>query len=294
MSQLATDARIDTQPVDLRTAAAIEATEIRAWTDLYAAAPRDFADAAGISTRTVDGTLVITWAATGRRYFSRTIGLGVVEPATEAALDDILDAYARAGIEMFLLQSLPHCRPAEYEDWLRARDLEPFDVQDRVVRGGEPLAARRPGSDRDLAVERVTAATADEWVDLLERDYGLDTGRWLHALVGRPGWHHYVAREGGRVIAARGMYLEEPGAVAWLGVDGPVPGLRTKDFEPDAAICARIVADGLAAGARGFIADIEAPSRALDTPAYDYFGRLGFRRPYERTHWTSSSSLDGR
>ena len=57
------------------------------------------------------------------------------------------------------------------------------------------------------------------------------------------------------------------------------------DHEPDAALCARVVADGLIAGARRFIADIEAPSEAMDAPAYEHFGRLGFTRPYVRMHW---------
>src|SRR4051794_40118616 len=214
---------IDTRPVDLRTAAAFEAAEIAAWTDLYAAAPAGFAATAGISTRTVAGALVLPWAAPGRRYFNRAIGLGVVEPSTPAAIDEILDGYARAGIDMLLLQSLALCRPAHYEDWLRERGLEPFDAQDRVARGGEPLGAPHTESDRDLTVDRVTAATADEWVDLLERDYGLDTGRWLHALVGRPRWHHFLARDDGTAVAARSMFVT-PGGIAWLGVDGPVPG----------------------------------------------------------------------
>jgi hypothetical protein len=47
-----------------------------------------------------------------------------------------------------------------------------------------------------------------------------------------------------------------------------------------------MVADGLVNGARSFLADIEAPSPGLDTPAYEYFARLGFRRPYVRLHWT--------
>src|SRR5947208_16721327 len=110
-------ATLDTTPVDLRAAAAIEAAEARAWADLYAAAPADWADAAGLGTQELDGALVLRWAATGR-YFSRTIGLGVVNPASRAAIAEILDGYGRAGITMFLLQSLPHCRPAEYESWL--------------------------------------------------------------------------------------------------------------------------------------------------------------------------------
>jgi hypothetical protein len=278
---------IDTAAVNLATAAAIEAAETRAWADVYAAAPRAFASRAGIATEWIGGALVLRWAASGRRYFSRSIGLGVLEPATPETVDAVLDGYARAGIAMFLVQSLPHCRPAGYEEWLRERGLEPFDAQDRVVRWGAPLV--RTASDRPIAVERVERGGAEEWSEFLQRVYGIDTGPWLPELIGRPGWHQFVAREGGEIVAARGMYIG-PDGIAWLGMDGPVPGLMTGDYAPDAAICEASVADGLARGARGFIADIEAPSDAMDTPAYEYFGRLGFSRPYVRTHWTKAGS----
>jgi hypothetical protein len=81
------------------------------------------------------------------------------------------------------------------------------------------------------------------------------------------------------------MFIGPDGA-AWLGMDAPVPGVMSDDYEPDAALCAHIVADGLQRGATSFLADIELPSPEMDTPAYDYFARLGFRRPYVRTHWT--------
>jgi hypothetical protein len=282
----ATTGSIDSSPVDSRAAAAVEGAEARAWSDMYAAAPREFARAAGVSTRTVAGALVTTWAATGRRYFSRTIGLGVVQPATPEALDDILAGYVEAGIRMFLIASQPHCRPGEFEAWLHDRGLEPFDSHDRVIRGGEPIGpGHEPAtSARDLQVEHVTARTADDWAEFLQRVYGLETDAWLQALTGRPGWSQYIAREDGDIVAARGMYVT-PERVAWTGMDGPVPGLSTQDFEPDEALWARIVADGLAAGASMFTADVEAPSPMLDTPAYRYFARLGFRRPYARTHW---------
>src|SRR4051794_18696872 len=127
-------ATLDTTPVNLAAAAAIEAAEARAWRDMFETVPSGFASAAGGGVRGGAGALVIGGAPPGRRYFSRAIGLGVAEPVTEAALDDIIGAWERAGIEMFLLQSQPHCRPAEYERWLRERGLEPFDAQDRIVR----------------------------------------------------------------------------------------------------------------------------------------------------------------
>src|SRR5437773_7624160 len=279
-------AALDATPVDLRTAAAIETAEARAWADLYAAAPADWARRAGLEAEEVGGALVLRWAATGRRYFSRTIGLGVLEPAGRAAIEKILDGYERAGITMFLLQSLPHCRPVDYESRLRDAGLEPFDAQDRIVRDGSPLAvAAEPVDDRELSVERVTEAGAGEWAEFIERVYRLDTGPWLPRLIGRPGWHQYVVREAGEIVAARGMHIATDGT-AWLGMDGPVPGVTTDDYEPDAALCAFIVSDGLVRGASTFIADIEAASDEQATPAYQSFGRLGFTRPYLRTHWT--------
>jgi len=276
---------IDTSPVDLSAAIAIEAAEARAWTDLYAAAPADWAAAVGLDTREVAGALVLSWAATGRRYFSRAIGLGVTAPTSAEAINLILDGCEEAGISMFLLQSLPHCRPTQYESWLRERGLEPFDAQDRVVRGGSPLEAAGPTSSREFAVERVSRDSADEWVAFMERVYRLDTGPWLPELIGRVGWHQYIVREAGELVGARGMYIGSDG-IAWLGMDGPVPGVMTDDYELDAALCAFIVEDGLARGARSFIADIELPSSDQATPAYENFARLGFSRPYVRTHWT--------
>ena len=271
---------MDTSPVDFRTAASIEAAEARAWADMYAAAPRDWAASAGVRSLELGGVLVLQWAATQRRYFSRAIGLGVVAPVTGEAIDEILALWDEAGIGMFLLQSLPHCLPADYESLLSERGLEPFDAQDRVIRDGGPAGTFRA----ELEVERVTSGTAEEWSEFLQRVYRLDTGPWLPCLIGRRGWHQYVAREAGEIVAARGMFIG-PDGTAWLGMDGPVPGLMTHDYEPDAALCAFMVEDGLAAGALRFITDIEVRSEAMDTPSYAYFSKLGFRRPYVRTHF---------
>jgi hypothetical protein len=275
---------METTPVDAATVAAIEAAEARAWEDVYAAAPRGWATQVGLGTHRVGETLVLHWAATGRRYFSRAIGLGVTEPAEERTVDEVLSVWERLGIGMCLVQSMPHCLPVAYEGWLRERGLRPFDRQDRIVRVEGATASPSAPARRALKVERVARSTAEEWSSFLQRVYRLDTGAWLPLLIDRPGWHQYVAREHGRIIAARGMYVGADG-IAWLGMDGPVPGVMSADYAPDAAICAAIVADRPELGARTLIADIELPSEAMDTPAYADFSALGFSRPYTRTHW---------
>src|SRR3954454_4606104 len=96
-----TTVQIETTPATAREAAAIEAAEATAWADLYAAAPAAWAHRAGLETRWMGPTLALSWAATGRRYFSRAIARGVTEPATPAAIDSLLDHWRARGIDMF-------------------------------------------------------------------------------------------------------------------------------------------------------------------------------------------------
>ena len=101
----------------------------------------------------------------------------------------------------------------------------------------------------------------DEWAEFLQRVYRIDTGSWLQRADRPPGLEPGPRAPGRAIVAARGAYIG-PARTAWWGMDGPVPGVMWDDFEPDAALCAFMVRDGLARGARAFIADIEAPSPA--------------------------------
>ena len=46
-----------------------------------------------------------------------------------------------------------------------------------------------------------------------------------------------------------------------------------------------MVSDGIALGARCFVADIEAPRQEMDTPAYRHFAALGFTKAYFHSHY---------
>ena len=278
-------AAVDTRPVDAATAAAAEAAEARSWADLIAAAPPAHAARLGLDARWVGGALAIRCAGGGfdRGLFNRAIGLGVVEPATRGAVAAIVAGFRAAGVRRFMLVSQPHCRPAGYAAWLRDEGLRPAGAWDRVLRDAAPLPPPDPGA-RALRIRPVEGGAVEEWADFLASVYRVDAAPWLRALHGRPGWTHRLAYEDGLLVGARSMYLPRPGALAFLAVDGPVPGVMTPDHAPDAALCRALVAEGLAQGAAGFVADIEAPSAALDTPAYAIFSGMGFRVPYTRTH----------
>ena len=132
----------------------------------------------------------------GRRYFSRAIGLGVVEPATAGGDRRDPRGLRRAGITMFLLQSLPHCRPAEYE----AGCASAGSSRSTPRTGSSAAASRSRASARDRRPRargraRRPRRPPRSGPSSSSASTGLDTGPWLPALIGRPGWHQYVARE---------------------------------------------------------------------------------------------------
>ncbi|HXY93571.1 MAG TPA: hypothetical protein VEP49_13910, partial [Acidimicrobiia bacterium] len=107
---------------------------------------------------------------------------------------------------------------------------------------------------------------------------------WLLAMARLPHWRHYVALEAGEIVAARGVRAV-PGELAWSGVDGPVPAVMTHDLLPDRLLCRRLVADAVAAGSTGVVADVEQPDPRREGANYDAMTELGFSVVYPRDLW---------
>jgi hypothetical protein len=87
-----------------------------------------------------------------------------------------------------------------------------------------------------------------------------------------------------RIVAVRSMYIH-PDGMAWLGIEAPVPGIMAPSYDLDFQICQVVVKDGINAGVKYFVADIEAPAAGMNTPAYHHFEALGFKRAYFRSHY---------
>jgi hypothetical protein len=89
-----------------------------------------------------------------------------------------------------------------------------------------------------------------------------------------------------KIVAVRTMYIHSDG-MAWLGVEAPVPGIMAPSFDLDLRLCQTILKEGIDMGVRYFVADIEAPNPAMNTPAYQNFEALGFKRIYFRSHYSN-------
>ncbi|RJT37455.1 hypothetical protein D3227_17575 [Mesorhizobium waimense] len=273
------------EDVSLDFSRAIERAEVNAWRDVYAAVPADFAARRGLSLAG-EGDLVWTTCTTiPFIHFNCVKNLGVERPATESQLDALLAHYREAGIARPWFYANPHAEPSALRCWLEARGLQRQSGWERIFRDETPLPFEPLFPTDEHAVERVTAATAEEWAGFIDSRYRLPTSPWLLALVGRPGWYHYMLKRDGGVVAVRSLFIGVDGT-AWSGIDAPVPGIMAPSFDLDALLGEAMVRDGIAAGAKLFVADIEAPHPDRDGPAYRNYARLGFKLAYFRSHYS--------
>jgi hypothetical protein len=274
-----------TDAISTELAAQLEAGEVNAWLDMYAAIPADFARRFQLEIIQQHKIVLTHSRAIPFVHFNCVKNLGMAEPATEAMLDEVLALYRAAGIRHFTFYHNPHCQPAALPDWFAARGLQRRGGWERIYRTAQPLNSNLAQLPAGLQVETVTRTNAHEWAAFIDGQYGLPTTPWLLALVERPGWHHFLLRAGAKIVAVRTLYIDDAG-VGWLGIEAPVPGLMASSFDLDFQLCHAIVRTGLDLGVRYFVADIEAPTPAMDTPAYQNFEALGFKRPYFRSHYS--------
>lgn len=269
---------------------AIERAEVAAWLDLYEAVPADFAARQGLSIAS-DGELVWTTCTTiPFIHFNCVKNIGVDGPASEAQLDTLLAHYRDAGITRPWFYINPHTEPSRLRCWLEARGLQHQGGWERIFHDATPLPAEPlfPADPLipvdDVSVDEVTPKTASQWASFIDGKYRLPTSPWLMALVGRKGWHHYMLRRRGAVVAVRSLFISD--GAAWSGIEAPVPGIMAPSFDLDAMLVERLLRDGIAAGAKLFVTDIEAPLPDRDGPAYRNYDRLGFKLAYSRSHYS--------
>lgn len=275
---------MDTKITSAESAAEIELAEADAWIDMYAAAPADYAQAYKLKVKRLGHLVLLMSGVIPFPHFNCVMGLGLVEPATEDLVDEILNTFRLEQINSIYVHLIPHSRPDQLSQWLQARNLRVKSGWDRICRDDSHFLRVGPQIIEGYSVERITQPTAEEWAEFIISVYGVPVKPWLMALVERRGWHHYVLRRGTKILAARSMHLNHDGT-AWLGIDAPVPGVMVPSYDLDFQICKAIVQDGLKLGATQFIADIEAPSIDLDSPAYENFGALGFSKLYLRSNY---------
>jgi len=101
------------------------------------------------------------------------------------------------------------------------------------------------------------------------------------SLIGRPDWHHYVARDGHTVVASATMYVRD--GFAWLGAMGTLASHRGRGAQ--GALIARRIDDARALGCHSFTTETRPDQPGKPNPSSHNMERAGFQVLYHRPSW---------
>lgn len=258
----------------------LEQIEIDAWRDYCAAAPPDFAEAVGLEIAELDGPLLAMCKRIDHYQFNRLMGGGLAGDAG-GSLAIAVERFRGAGLKNGYLQIAPGGRSWALEAKARALGLKPLErVWVKFSRGDAP--APKPSTSLEIAA--VTPAEAMDFAGAVTAGFGMPQtlAPWLAAIVGRKGWHTYVARDNGKAVGGAAMFAA--GGRAWLGIGAVQQSARRRGGQ--GALLARRIADGLAQGARWFATETGKPLPGEPHPSFSNIQRAGFAIAYERANWT--------
>lgn len=271
MSRAQSDAKLAADAAALRWADRIEAAAFR---DLFAAAPPGFAAALGLEIREMAGATLLLAPGIPDEMFNRVIGLGVEYPASERALDAVIDAFRQAGARKWWLHLTPAAEPLALRDWIFARGFTP--PRRRAWAKMLHSCAPPPEVDCELQVRRAKPAEWEAVAEAICVAFGMPPAwvLWFSALAAQPRWRAYAVFEDARVVGGGFLYAE--GRNAWLGAGGVRPEARKRHGHR--ALMALRIADAMAAGCSRITTETGEPIADEPNPSLANMAACGFVR----------------
>jgi GNAT superfamily N-acetyltransferase len=255
---------------------AAEHVEQLAWREFYAAAPPAVRQELGIQVIDLGDALALRAPGVAISLYNGVLGVGLRCPPDDGLVDRIRSAYADVDTP-YRVQAVPLARPVPDQDWWAARGYRrQFDVA-KFVRGTEPVSA----TPTDLAVVAAGPGDADTVLDIIASAWHEPPAcrQWQRAVVGSPGWSHYLALDGDRAVATAALFLAPAGG--WLGWAVTRPEHRRRGAQT--ALVARRVADARSAGCRLVTVETAVDAAEHPAPSYRTMQRCGFHLLYVRT-----------
>lgn len=256
----------------------LERAEHDAWEDLYRACPAPLAAGLGLAAERIGRVLYLQARAIPLTQFNRMCGLGF-ENADEA-IRGALQRFRAVGVAQAWFQVAPGPYQPVTDAQLTAGGLRVHERRwVKFWRPPEPA----PQVATDMTIVPVDQAAAGLFADAVVAGFGMPPilKPWLQALVGRAGWHCFLAMVGAEPAGGAAMRIAD--GIAWLGIGAVRPEHRRKGAQ-SALLAARIAA-GLGYGVQGFTTETGRPHPGEPGPSFANIQRAGFRIAYDRPNW---------
>jgi len=262
----------------------LEEIEVRAWNDLYAAAPPAVVKRIGVRIHPLGSGCVAMVPKVDVLGMNRVFGIGLREPFGQMQLASLIEQYRLAGSPRFFVQVSPYAMPGDITQWLKDEGFAPYNNWLKLYRSVEDL----PPAETDLSIREISQPGAFGAIVAASFDWPEEVAPWIGSTVGRLGWRHYMAFEGEKPVAT-GAYFAG-GEYAWLDLASTLPEARGRGAQ--SALLYRRAADAAAQGCRWLTVETAEETPEKPAPSYRNMVRAGFRVAYSRPNYLYQLAAD--
>jgi hypothetical protein len=214
---------------------------------------------------------------------NRVMGFGIFEEARTSMLGELLRVCKERSVRRIFVSVYPESNPppAIIRGWLREFGFEKHNSWVKLSRGNE---VSKSEAKSEFEIRKIGREHAKDFAKTVTDGfkYPREFERWLEFVVGRPGWHNYLAFSGKDQPVASGALFTK-GRVGYLGLGSTLDGFRHQGAQ--ASLIQRRVVDGIEMGCEIFFTETTPDLPQKPTESFRNMIRAGFRVEYERENY---------
>lgn len=267
---------------------ALEGINLEAITEEYRTATPETVERCGVVVREMEAGRLLATTRVDILELNRLLGLGLDGVPSDVALEEMVQVFAEVGSPRYFVPVAPTDAGRDLGRRLEELGLRRYNNWMRLTREVGDLPEVAPSS---VTVERIGPADGGVFGTILAQAFGFSPtiAPLATAVIGRPGWHHYLAYESDEPIATAAMYVAGPGA--WLGFAATLASHRGRGAQT--ALVTRRLQEAAREGCRWVSVETaeETPERTV--PSFRNLTRLGFSVAYRRPNYLWAREASG-
>ena len=249
----------------------IENQEAQYWSDYYSYCKSPLQDKLGVSISVVKGAVCCTVPATDRLAFNRTIGIGLDYEICDEQLQEIIQFYKKnkemveghRNEKILLRNCFVH-----HNKWAKL-----FKRLTEKVKIPQTL----------FSVEVMDLSNIDEFDRVIKVafEFDYDTHLLISRTYKKPGWKHYLIKDGNKAIAAGSLFV--CGEFASFAIAGTIPSARGKGAQK--LLIAKRLNDAFEAGCKYAVVETSEDKPENPSQSYRNILKAGFETAYLRPNY---------
>jgi GNAT superfamily N-acetyltransferase len=258
----------------------LERAEIGAFTDLYRSATPAIAEQCGIAVRELEEGVVLAATELDVLALNRAIGVGLTRSPTDEDLARIVDVFHEIGSPRHFVQVAPTEQGEDLGTRLEGVGMRHYNNWMRLRRDLSDLPAARESA---VKVEPIGPEDAGTFSRIVAAAFGYPPAisPLTGCVIGRAGWHHYLAYEADEPIGAAAMFVA--GEAAWFGFAATKAKHRGRGAQTSLVV--RRLRDATREGCKWVSVETAEQTPEHEAPSFRNLTRLGFTVAYRRANY---------